>query len=185
MVSWGRARNFSVHVLTQSFNDLFSFLKSTGEGNVKNSPIVQNSSHFFLFRTKSEDAQLVGETLGLNDIQISQLCNLGGEKGRYMEMVHVADLTRSGERAFNKLRVYPILEEVWGYTTDADDRNKLDLRYKHHMGLMKKNSDYPRILAAELMQQGWPNMMKLSYNDLFIYASIRDMAEISRKKLEG
>ena len=53
------------------------------------------------------------------------------------------------------------------------------------MGLMKKNSDYPRILAAELMQQGWPNMMKLSYNDLFIYASIRDMAEISRKKLEG
>ena len=181
----GRARNFSVHVLTQSFNDLFSFLKSTGEGNVKNSPIVQNSSHFFLFRTKSEDAQLVGETLGLNDIQISQLCNLGGEKGRYMEMVHVADLTRSGERAFNKLRVYPILEEVWGYTTDADDRNKLDLRYKHHMGLMKKNSDYPRILAAELMQQGWPNMMKLSYNDLFIYASIRDMAEISRKKLEG
>jgi hypothetical protein len=182
----GRARNFSVHVLTQSFNDLFTFLQSTsGDGNVTNSPIVQNSSHFFLFRTKREDAKLVGETLGLNEIQVNQLCNLGGEKGRYMEMIHVADLTKSGQRAFNKLRVYPILEEVWGYTTDADDRNKLAARVEHYETLTKNNSNYPRLLARELMKEGWPNMMKLKSEDLFTYASIRDMAEETREKLNS
>jgi hypothetical protein len=122
----GRSRYVSANLLTQDFTDFKVFLRrmmGSGE-DAKTSPVITQSSHFFVANLDLVQAQDLGETLNLPEGQWRALAKLAREDGKFSEYGYLCRVTNSPELLFSRIRYSPLPEELWAYSSNSEDDGK-------------------------------------------------------------
>jgi hypothetical protein len=134
-----RARNISVHCLTQQMADLKKILiaanKATGgtELDTNNNAILGNTNWFNLFKHSPSDIAITKEILNLPTRQAEEIGELGTVSGKSKEMIQYVRLQNGS--AFTKLIIKPTPFELRAYSSDAQEKGK---KYKNKEKLIKE-----------------------------------------------
>jgi hypothetical protein len=181
MYKASRSRNAGTFMLTQDFSDFISFLtrmmKSSGE--VKTSPVITQSSHFFVGNIDVQEARLIGDTLGLVDTQVSSLSSLKREDGKFSEYGYFCRVVNHAEMLFSRIRYAPLPEEFWAFTSNAEDDARRSARMREvELELASGPAARERFIAG-LVEAGWPEegLRRLSHSE-FVMAVV--VASVSR-----
>lgn len=154
----GRARHMSMHLLSQSMQDVLDLLQMDENGNVTgkcdSSPILECCSHHFLFKMNEESAVLAKKAFGLTESQTEALSKLGGDRNVYRDFVYLLKTSSSQPKVFTKLRSRILPEEVWATTTSQTDSPKRSEMNNRVLAEMSRPGARRRIIE-ELRKAGW------------------------------
>jgi hypothetical protein len=153
----GRSRNMSTNLLTQDFSDFKVFLKKMmggGSEDPKSSPIITQSSHFFVANLDVKEAQELGETLNLPVPQWEALSRLKREDGKFSEYGYFCRVLGSPELLFSKLRYSPLPEELWAFTSNSEDDGRR-LRIMDEVKAELRSSGSRETFLSEMASAGW------------------------------
>ena len=180
----GRARWVSPHLLSQSTEDVKNLMmlteKQESKGQYESSPILEASSHVFLFGMDGAGAKVAADTFRLNANQQAQLVNLGGVDGKYREFAYSCKVSENTPRTFTVLRSRPLPATLWATSTEPTQQAER-AAMRDEVRALIANPVARLALTSEMNQQGWGINGQVPENQFIDAATVFQLAKRQRK----
>lgn len=157
----GRARWVSPHLLSQNVEDVTKLLEMSagnkgGEGRrYESSPLINQSSHIFLFKMSAQEAIQAEKTFELTERQREKLKSLDGKPGEYRCFIHYHRVADNKPNAFTCLRSRLLPEEIWATSSSAiDEGRRIEVRTRFKE-LFRNEPEAIGRWQGRLQSSGW------------------------------